>query len=209
MAALKDLYTGLSKLRGLNFGELRHLARALQAGGLLPRAGRRQRMRPPQVTAEDCATFLIGIGVSRNSGSRVPAELKRRVRKFKKLVHVRSDGTTSTLFEDMVGTIESYRETAWVTDKSPRWNINTVIFVIADRTPEVRVQRQHSHETDSSGHPVSNVEVYFTERRSKADVTIAPLTELEFCADAFVMPTGVFFELRRLLGPLEPEKGAG
>ena len=68
MATVSDLIQELSRLPGLNQGELRQVARSLQISGLLPHAGMKRKRVPPPIGARHCAVFAIAMACSRTSG---------------------------------------------------------------------------------------------------------------------------------------------
>ena len=211
MASVIDLYTELSKMRGLDFGELRHLVRTLQDAELLPKATRRQLRSPPSLDSRDAAIFLIALGTSRSSGARTSSELRRRVNRFKKLVTAEGvEGQESTLFADLVRLIDRHRDTAWVADKDRSWSFYRLLFVVDDRTPRVFIDlHSHQHPIDSQCPPKIFQLTYLTERELNRPSDDIDLDRDEFCAPAYMFEHGIFFRLCALLGPLEPQEAVG
>lgn len=203
MATVQDLYTELGKLRGLNFGELRHLARTMQAAEILPKAGRHQRRVAPHITPRDVAAFLIGLGLSRSSGSRVPMELRRRFNRVKKLVTEHKDGTRSTFLDDLVEWIDRYRDGAWVRDPDREWGVSSIVFVNDDRSPTVWIEELNVKWGDDNGIPLPRRTPYVLPGRLEpADDETLQGEEVLF-ADAYFLGGSIFFRLREILGPLE------
>ncbi len=204
MASVVDLYTELSKIRGLDFGELRHLVRTLQDAELLPKATRRQLRSPPSLDSRDAAIFLIALGTSRTSGARTPSELRWRVDRFKELVTAKSvQGQKSTLFDDLVLLIDRHRDMAWLKSEGRGWTIESLVFVVDDLKPMVVFNVVHRKSVEVQRR------TYLAEDEYKRSLDSLDPDRDELCAPAFIFDRGIFFRLADLLGPLEPKEAVG
>jgi hypothetical protein len=208
VASVIDLYTQLSDMRGLEFGELRNIARNLQAVGMLPKASRQERMRPPEITPKNCATFLIAIAVSRPSGGRVPDKLHARVSRFQDLSRAPDAGSTETLLDYLIATINNFLDEKWIVDKDREFDVRQFIFIIDDTIPQVWLEKLNRHKKDEHGGPIYVRDTFASPNESDEMIDDTAPGTFGLSADAFFMDAEIFYRIRNLLAPRE-DKSAG
>lgn len=204
MASVVDLYTELSKHPGLDFGELRNVARALQTAGLLPVASRRDRMNPPKIGADHCAIFVIALACSGLSGSRTPAALGRRVRKFKKLVHVDASGSRVKLQDELARLINLHRDNDLMNSRD-RY-LRRIHFIIDDKDPEVDIEWGRF---GGNGEPTFERHNYCDARRLNRDASDDYDRKFVILRHASIIDRDALIALRDVLGPFEEPRGDG
>ena len=107
MATLKDLERVFNAEPRLTPGTVRMITRLLQDGGILPKVRRGFGRGPqPQITAEHCAAWLVGLAVTRRSGLRNVADATERVKRVMKLVSPVLK--PATFGENLAGLIQNY-----------------------------------------------------------------------------------------------------
>lgn len=198
MATVSELCAMFGQIRGLNESEVKQVARALQQSNLLPLANRRQRMRPPEITIKHCVVFLIGLACSSPSGSRTPATLGPRVRKFLKLAHLDAGGSPVKLQDEIARIIDLHRDNEWLNGRG-RY-LRRILFVIDDKDPQVDIEWGRFAR---KGEPIFERHNYCDARQLSPDVPIKYDHEFGGLNHAYILGSDAFLAIRNVLGPLE------
>ena len=93
MATTSDLEAAFRKESRLKPGEVRMLTRILQDAELLPKGRRGGWRNMPELTPVHCAIWLVGLAVTRRSGLRNVAGLRKRIERVLGLVNKREPKT--------------------------------------------------------------------------------------------------------------------
>ena len=196
MATMSETYKALAPIIGLLEVELAQVVRSLQAASLLPLVKRGRRANPPNIAARHCATLLIGIACSRPAGMRMAMALGPRVRSFKRLKAVwPPDGCAGGLGADLTWLIEQHRDPNWVAENGDSWRRARLVFITNEHRPEVCIElpaRKILYRR-----PTNDVDVFDDDPAASCR-----------CVDSFLMGGGVFAELGRLLGYIDPKAKA-
>ena len=196
MATTSDLEAAFRKESRLKPGEVRMLTRILQDAELLPKGRRGGWRNMPELTPVHCAIWLVGLAVTRRSGLRNVAGLRKRIERVLGLVNKVEPEETFGGF--MTQLITDYADGRFHDDFMPL----RILIVNDDTRPTAEVafsNPKRQGKADEYGEVIFVAPEYL----AKSEDEIVGQKGTAF-ADAFVIGAEVLFTFREVF-----EKDAG
>ena len=192
MATTSDLEAAFRKESRLKPGEVRMLTRILQDAELLPKGRRGGWRNMPELTTEHCAIWLVGLAVTRRSGLRNVAGLRKRIERVLGLVNKMEP-------EETFGGFMAHLITDYADDRYHERFLPLRILIVNDDTnPTAEVAFS---DPTRQGKDDEYYEIIFVapEYLAKSKDEILSQKGTAF-ADAFVIGAEVLFTFREVFG---------
>ena len=193
MASTSDLEAAFRKESRLQPGEVRMLTRILQEAELLPKGRRGGWRQMPELTPVHCAIWLVGLAVTRRSGLRNVAGLRKRIERVLGLVNKRKP-------EETFGGFMTQLITDYADGRFPELFMPLRILIINDDTNPAAEFAFSDPTREGKDDEYGEVIFVAPEYLAKSKDEIVGQKGTEF-ADAFVIGAEVLFTFREVFAP--------